>query len=245
MASLKSRLQHSIAPVALRSYLAEFISTFIYVFAAVGAAVSSRKNGGSDSSSSIEAMAKAFALTVGVFISANISGGHLNPAVTFGMAIGGHITLVMALLYWISQMLASLLACLVIKTMTVSQHVPIHTVPNEMTGFGAAILEGLMTFALVYTVFASSDPRRGVGAALGPLAVGLVVGANVLAMAPFTGASMNPAYSFGAALVGGTFRNQAVYWVGPFIGAALAAILYDNLLFPVAADSVSGGVVGV
>lgn len=137
-----------------------------------------------------------------------------------------------------------------------AQHVPVHAIPQEMTGFGAAILEGVMTFGLVYTVFASSDPRRG-GAmgAVGPLAIGLVVGANVLAMGPFTGGSMNPAYSFGAALVGGTFKNQAVYWVGPLIGSAVAAILYDNVMFPIqlpaAADTMSlrgvsdGGGIGV
>lgn len=116
-----------------------------------------------------------------------------------------------------------------------------------MTGFGAAILEGVMTFGLVYTVYASADPRRG---AIGPLAIGLIVGANVLASGPFTGGSMNPAYSFGAALIGGSFKNQAVYWVGPLIGAAIAGILYDNVVFPfqVPNDSLRGisdGVGGV
>ncbi|KAL6531217.1 hypothetical protein OROHE_014286 [Orobanche hederae] len=246
MATLNSRLEHCITPVALRSYLAEFISTFIFVFASIGATISSRKmmpDAESDSSSlAAVAMANAFALSVAVYISANISGGHVNPAVTFGMAVGGHITIPIAIFYWISQMLGSVMACLLLKTTTAGQHIPVHVIPSEMTGFGAAILEGVMTFALVYTVYTSADPRRGAVGAIGPLAIGLIVGANVLASGPFTGGSMNPAYSFGAALVGGRFKNQAVYWVGPLIGAAVAGILYDNVVFPVQVPDSSSGV---
>ena len=69
------------------------------------------------------AMANAFALSVAVYISANISGGHVNPAVTFGMAVGGHISVPMAIFYWISQLLASVMACFFLKLTTVS-HVP-------------------------------------------------------------------------------------------------------------------------
>lgn len=67
------------------------------------------------------AVANAFALSVAVYIAANISGGHANPAVTFAMAVGGHITIPMAVFYWVAQMLASVMACLVLKTITVGQ----------------------------------------------------------------------------------------------------------------------------
>ncbi|KZV43420.1 Tonoplast intrinsic protein 5.1 [Dorcoceras hygrometricum] len=241
MASLGSRLQHSITSIALKSYLAEFISTFIFVFAAVGSTMASRRmreDAAPDSSSLVaNAVATAFALSVAVYISANISGGHVNPAVTFGMAIGGHISVPMTIFYWIVQMLGSVMACLLLKTITISQYVPVPGIAEEMTGFGAAVLEGVMTFALVYTVYAASDPRKGPIGAIGPLAIGLIAGANVLASGPFTGGSMNPACSFGAAVVGGRFKNHAVYWVGPLIGAAIAGILYDNVLLPVAAMS--------
>ncbi|KAL7147582.1 hypothetical protein ABFS83_06G117200 [Erythranthe nasuta] len=238
MASLKSRLDHSITPIALRSYLAEFISTFLFVFASVGAAMSSRKMIADSalpdpSSLAVTAMANAFALSAAVYISASVSGGHVNPAVTFGMAVGGHITIPMAMFYWMAQMLASVMACLLLKTTTVGQQIPVHAIPSEMTGFGAAVLEGVMTFGLVYTVYASADRRRGaMGANIGPLAIGFIAGANVLASGPFTGGSMNPACSFGASLIGGSFKNQAVYWVGPLIGAAVAGIVYDNVVFP-------------
>jgi aquaporin TIP len=79
-----------------------------------------------------------------------------------------------------------------------------------MTGFGASLLEGVMAFGLVYTVYAAGDPRRGSLGAIGPLAVGLTAGANVLAAGPFSGGSMNPACAFGSAVIAGRLKNQAL-----------------------------------
>ncbi|KAI7740472.1 hypothetical protein M8C21_003696 [Ambrosia artemisiifolia] len=237
MASLRDRFEHAITPAAFRSYVAEFLSTFFFVFAATGSAMSSRKMTPEammiDPSGLVAtAVATAFALSVAVYVAVNVSGGHVNPAVTFGMVVGGHISIPLAIFYWISQMLGSVIACLLLKLMTVTENVPVHSIPDEMTGFGAAILEGAMTFALVYTVYAAGDPRRGAFGTIGPLVIGLMAGANVLASGPFTGGSMNPAYSFGSGMVGGSFKNQAVYWIGPLIGAGVAGIVYDNVVFP-------------
>ncbi|KAK0598829.1 hypothetical protein LWI29_038357 [Acer saccharum] len=202
--ALSERLKQSVTKDALRSYFAEFISTFFYVFAVVGSSMAST----------------------------NISGGHVNPAVTFAKAVGGHISVLTALFYWVSQMLASAMACLVLKVTTVGQVVPTYTIAQEMTGFGASILEGLLTFALVYTVYAAGDPKRGAMGSIGPLAIGMIAGANVLATGPFSGGLMNPASAFGSAIVAGSFKNQAVYWVGPLAGAAVAGLVYDNVVFP-------------
>lgn len=77
---------------------------------------------GSDLSSLVAiAIANAFALSVAVYIAGNISGGHANPAVTFGMAVGGHISVPMAMFYWISQIFGSVMACLLLKVTTVGQ----------------------------------------------------------------------------------------------------------------------------
>ncbi|CAI0377819.1 unnamed protein product, partial [Linum tenue] len=191
------------------------------------------------------AIANAFALSSAVYIAAGVSGGHVNPAVTFGMAVGGHISVPTALFYWLSQMLASVFASLILRVMTVSQvipRVPAYAIAEEMTGFGASMLEGLLTFVLVYTVYAFSDPRRGPFGAIGPLVIGLTAGAGVLAVGPFSGGSMNPACAFGSAVIAGKFKNQAVYWVGPLIGAAVAGLVYDNVVFPPddAAESIRG-----
>ncbi|XP_015578924.1 probable aquaporin TIP5-1 isoform X2 [Ricinus communis] len=180
----------------------------------------------------IVALANAFALSSAVYIAANISGGHVNPAVTFSMAIGGHISVPTALFYWVSQLVASVMACLLLRVAAVGQNLPTYIIAEEMTGFGASIVEGVLTFGLVYTVYAAGDPRRSLLGATGPLVIGLMAGANVLAAGPFSGGSMNPACAFGSAVVAGRFKNQAVYWVGPLLGATVAGLLYDNVVFP-------------
>lgn len=138
------------------------------------------------------------------------------------------------------------------------QEVPTTRIAVAMTGFGGAVMEGVLTFLLVYTVHVVGEPRlsgsgngsgvkRGFAAtALGALAVGLTEGACVLAAGSMTGASMNPARSFGAAVVSGHFKNQAVYWAGPMIGAAVAALVYQIMACPgVVADSRHGNVEAV
>ncbi|KAE8694499.1 putative aquaporin TIP5-1 [Hibiscus syriacus] len=246
-ASITSRFKQSVTPDALRAYLAEFISTFFYVFAVVGSAMASRKltsdSATSDPSSLVlVAIANAFALSSTVYMAANVSGGHVNPAVTFGMAVGGHINVSTALFYWVSQMLASVMACLLLKVATVSQDVPIYTIASEMTGFGASMVEGVLSFGLVNVVYAGrSGPLRGIG----PVAIGLMAGAMTLAAGPFSGGSMNPALAFGSAVVAGRFKNQAVYWVGPLIGAAVAGLVNDNVVLLVQASVDSDGTTAV
>ncbi|XP_050224611.1 probable aquaporin TIP5-1 [Mercurialis annua] len=240
--SLRSRFQQSVTRDALRSYLAEFISTFFFVFAAVGSSMASKKlmPAADPSSLVVVAIANAFALATAVYNAATISGGHVNPAVTFSMAVGGHISVPTALFYWISQLLASVMACLLLKAAAVGQNVPSYIIAEEMTGFGASILEGVLTFGLVYTVYAAGDPRRTLLGATGPLAIGLMAGANVMAAGPFSGGSMNPACAFGSAVVAGKFKNQAVYWVGPLLGATFAGLLYDNVVFPNQSSDIRG-----
>lgn len=249
--NLRAHLQRCFSAPALRSYLAEFISTFLFVFATVGSAVSARMltpDVTSDASSLVAtAVAQAFALFAAVFIAADVSGGHVNPAVTFAFAIGGHIAVPAAILYWASQLLGSTVACFVVHAISAGQAVPTTRVAVDMTGFGAAILEAVTTFMLVYTVHAASDPRmvgkKGITtAAMGALVIGLVTGACVLTTGSLTGASMNPARSFGPAVVSGDFKNQAVYWAGPMVGAAAAALVHQSLVFPLVPASLHGSV---
>ena len=97
----------------------------------------------------------------------------------------------------------------------------------------AVLLEAVMTFGLVYTFYATAiDPKRGQIGIIAPLAIGFIVGANVLVGAPFDGAAMNPARAFGPALVGWHWRNHWIYWLGPFLGAAVAGVVYEFLLIP-------------
>lgn len=95
------------------------------------------------------------------------------------------------------------------------------------------VMEIILTFALVYVFYATAiDPKRGSIGIIAPLAIGLIVGANTLVGGPFDGASMNPARAFGPALVGWRWSNHWIYWVGPFIGGALAALIYEYMVIP-------------
>ncbi|VAH97852.1 unnamed protein product [Triticum turgidum subsp. durum] len=184
---------------ALKAALAEFISTLIFVFAGQGSGMAFSKlspDGAATPAGLISAaIAHAFALFVAVSVGANISGGHVNPAVTFGAFVGGNITLFRGLLYWIAQ-----------------------------------LLEIVMTFGLVYTVYATAvDPKKGSLGTIAPIAIGFIVGANILVGGAFSGASMNPAVSFGPALVSWEWGYQWVYWVGPLIGGGLAGVIYELL----------------
>jgi len=174
-------------------------------------------------------LAHALALFVAVAVGANISGGHVNPAVTFGAFVGGNITLFRGLLYWVAQLLGSTVACFLLRFSTGG----LATGTFGLTGVSvweALVLEIVMTFGLVYTVYATAvDPKKGSLGTIAPIAIGFIVGANILVGGAFTGASMNPAVSFGPALVSWEWGYQWVYWVGPLIGAGIAGVIYELL----------------
>ncbi|PKA45852.1 putative aquaporin TIP1-1 [Apostasia shenzhenica] len=218
-------------PGALKAALAEFISTLIFVFAGQGSGMAFSKltSGGATTPSGLVAAAVAhgFALFVAVSVGANISGGHVNPAVTFGAFIGGNITLLRGILYWIAQLLGSIVACLLLRFCTGG----LATGTFGLTGVGvwnAIVLEIVMTFGLVYTVYATAvDPKKGSLGTIAPIAIGFIVGANILVGGAFDGASMNPAIAFGPALVSWHWTHHWVYWVGPLIGGGLAGLIYE------------------
>ncbi|KAK9716355.1 hypothetical protein RND81_06G227900 [Saponaria officinalis] len=219
---------------SLKAYLAEFIATLLFVFAGVGSAIAYGKvtsDAPLDPSGLVAvAVAHAFALFVGVSIAANISGGHLNPAVTFGLAIGGHITLLTSFFYWISQVLGSIVACLLLQFVTNGKSIPAHGVDSGMNALEGIVMEIVITFALVYTVYATAaDPKKGQLGIIAPIAIGFIVGANILAAGPFSGGSMNPARSFGPAIVSGDLAQSWIYWVGPLIGGGLAGLVYGDI----------------
>nr|ACU17836.1 unknown [Glycine max] len=218
---------------ALKAALAEFISMLIFVFAGEGSGMAYNKltDNGSATPAGVVAtsLSHAFALFVAVSVGANISGGHVNPAVTFGAFIGGHISLLRGILYWIAQLLGSVVACLLLKFATGGLETSAFSLSPGVGAANALVFEIVMTFGLVYTVYATAvDPKKGNLGIIAPIAIGFIVGANILAGGAFDGASMNPAVSFGPAVVSGTWANHWVYWVGPLIGSAIAAIIYET-----------------
>ncbi|CAA7390698.1 unnamed protein product [Spirodela intermedia] len=219
-------------PDALKAALAEFLSTLIFVFAGQGSGMAFNKltNDGSTTPAGLVAasLAHAFGLFVAVSVGANISGGHVNPAVTFGAFIGGNITLLRGILYWIAQLLGSTVACLLLRFATGGLATGTFGLSSGVGVWNAVVLEIVMTFGLVYTVYATAiDPKRGTVGTIAPIAIGFIVGANILAGGAFDGASMNPAVSFGPALVSWDWTNHWIYWVGPLIGGGIAGLIYE------------------
>ncbi|ONI15825.1 hypothetical protein PRUPE_3G063500 [Prunus persica] len=230
------RFDDSFSLGSLKAYLAEFISTLLFVFAGVGSAIAYNKltsNAALDPAGLVAiAIAHGFALFVAVAIGANISGGHVNPAVTFGLALGGQITVLTGIFYWIAQLLGAIVAAFILKFVTGGLTIPIHSLAAGVGAIQGVIFEIIITFALVYTVYATAaDPKKGALGTIAPMAIGFIVGANILAAGPFSGGSMNPARSFGPAVASGDFHDNWIYWVGPLIGGGLAGLIYGNVFF--------------
>ncbi|CAI0423257.1 unnamed protein product [Linum tenue] len=224
------RFDDSFSFGSIKAYLAEFISTLLFVFAGVGSAIAFSNT---LFSTSRVAVGHALALFVAVAVGANISGGHVNPAVTFGLAVGGQITILTGIFYWIAQLAGSIVACYLLKVVTGGlcfQAIPTHGVAAGMGAAQGVVMEIIITFGLVYTVYATAaDPKKGSLGTIAPIAIGFVVGANILAAGPFSGGSMNPARSFGPAVASGNFAGNWIYWVGPLIGGGLAGLIYPNV----------------
>ncbi|XP_061345715.1 probable aquaporin TIP-type isoform X1 [Gastrolobium bilobum] len=225
------RPEEATHPDTLKAALSEFISTLIFVFAGSGSSIAFNKltsDGATTPAGLISAaIAHAFALFVAVSVGANISGGHVNPAVTFGAFVGGNITFLRAIVYIIAQLLGSIVASLLLAFVT-GLSVPAFGLTAGVGVGNALVFEIVMTFGLVYTVYATAiDPKKGNLGIIAPIAIGFIVGANILAGGAFTGASMNPAVTFGPAVVSWSWGNYWIYWVGPLVGGGLAGLIYE------------------
>ncbi|KAJ8551406.1 hypothetical protein K7X08_000776 [Anisodus acutangulus] len=217
-------------PDALKAALAEFISTIFFVFPAEGLVLVLTKMITTSGQAPVMitiAVSHAFALFAAVSVGINISGGHVNPAVTFGAFVGGHITFVRSILYWIAQLLGSVVAIYLLKFATNGLEVSAH--PPQFP-WNAVLYEIIMSFIIVYTYYATAfDPKRGNMGIIAPIAIGLICGANLLSGGSLFGAAMNPAMSFCQAVISWTWTYHWVYWLGNFVGAAIAALIYQTL----------------
>lgn len=222
-------------PSLTRQCVAEFLGTFTLIFIGVGAVYNL---GGLEKNAGWLGIALAHGLAITVMVSATsgISGGHLNPAVTFGLWFGGKIELPKLVAYWISQLLGATVGAMVcaalLKTTGVSgSEILVHGTPhlNEGVGTGQGIgIEAVVTFFLVFVVYGTTVDGRA--PKIGGLAIGLTIVMDMLFAGPFTGGSMNPARTFGPAFVGGFWHNHSVYWIGPLLGGGLAGLIYGRFL---------------
>lgn len=212
-------------PLVINKYLAELLGTFILV--GVGS-LAILAVGGAGGAAEIIAIGFAFglALLAGIWVVGHVSGAHFNPAVTLGFLLDGRISLSDAIGYWIGQFAGGGLASLVILAATDKASVGVTM--TQYSDLSVAILvEVMLTAIFVWTIMAVVDR----GGSHGPAAIALTLVAIHLAGIPFSGASVNPARSFGPAAVSNTFDPLWVYIYAPLIGAVVAWALYR--LFPV------------
>jgi MIP family channel proteins len=165
-----------------------------------------------------------------VSATAGISGGHLNPAVTFGLMLADKIDLKGAIAYWIAQLAGATAAGFLLIELLGRQAVVdgTPTLGKEVTLGHGILIEAVLTFFLVFVVFGSAVDSRA--PKIGGLAIGLTVALDILFGGPLTGAAMNPARTFGPALAAGHWTCHAVYWAGPLLGGGLAGLIYGRFL---------------
>ena len=212
-----------------RNFLAELIGTFGLVFFGVGTIMQQQATQ-SVGTTGI-ALAHGLAILTGVYAFGHISGGHFNPAVSFGMWVTRRIDLRKMLSYWVAQLLGATLAAAFISHIYQGGPVDVHLgTPTIDPTIGARLgflIEAIMTFFLVTVVFGVAIDSRASTSFAG-LAIGLTIMADILMGGALTGAAMNPARAFGPALVSHYWQDQWLYWAGPLVGGGAAAILYDR-----------------
>ena len=219
----------------LKQCVAEFVGTFALIFIGVGVIANhSNLNG----NAGLLAVALAHGFTIAVMVSATggISGGHLNPAVTFGLLVGGKIDLKRSVAYWVSQLAGAIIAAAMVAWLLGNAEVSgkdlvfkgTPAIGKGETGLQSIGIEAVMTFFLVFVVYGSAVDARA--PKIGGLAIGLTVALDILLGGPYTGGAMNPARTFGPAIIGQQWDHHYVYWIGPLLGGAIAGLVYGRYL---------------
>jgi aquaporin Z len=220
----------------VKQLLAEAIGTFFLCFAGIGAILSTQPPIDSGAGLVGIALAHGLALSVAVSIFAGISGAHFNPAVTIGFLTTGRIAAPLAAMYIVAQLLGATLAAASCKAIFPAEAVTAAKLGIPLPG-GEWVtehvvlhVEFILTFLLMTAIFGTAVDNRAVSMKLGGFGIGLTVAFDILCGGPVTGASMNPARSFGPALVYGHFDWHWCYWAAPVAGAVVAALVFHHIL---------------
>ena len=163
----------------------------------------------------------------------HISGAHVNPAVTITFLVTCEIDIMRALCYISMQLLGAASASSLLRFLAPSfaqGNLGMTMITKDVTIIQAIIVEAIITFVLCYTIHAICDKKRDDIGGLKAVAVGLAVTVGCLFGGSYTGASMNPARSFGPAITMNSWENHWVYWLGPLTGSIFAGIIYGYLL---------------
>jgi aquaporin Z len=211
----------------LRRGAAEFVGTFALIFVGAGSVAFAR---------TLTDVALANGLVIAVMVSAVgfISGGHFNPAVTLGFLVTKRIAPMLALWYWVVQFGAAAAAALLLRwvlpgPIQSQSHLGVPALGGGIGSGAAVVVEAVLTFFLVFVIFATAVDPRGAFKQIAGLAIGLTITLDVLMAGVLTGGAMNPARAFGPQLVGSHWAHFWVWYIGPFAGAVIAASAYELL----------------
>jgi MIP family channel proteins len=227
---------------ALRHFVAEFVGTFALVFIGSGAILVSKVPG---SNIGLIEIAAAHGLIFSVMVTATMRiSGHLNPSVTLGFLATRRIDAITAGVYVAAQLLGAMLAAYALKGLFPNDLYQAargggQFISLDITSTQAYLLEAIGTFFLVFVIFGSAVDEHA--PKVGGFAIGLTIAAEILALGPLTGGSMNPARSFGPAVASGLYEGHLIYWVGPILGGVAAALVYDGLFLRRGPEPVAHG----
>ena len=218
-----------------RPCLAEFVGTFYLCFPGIAAILATAKGVEPGAALVVIALAHGLGLSLAISNFGGISGAHVNPAVTCGFLVTGRVTPALAVAYIISQLLGATVAagfCRVIFPADVVAAAKLGLpLPAAWASTGVVLLtEFILTYLLMTSVFGTAVDERGRNVKIGGFGIGLTVAFDILAGGNVTGASMNPARSFGPALELMYWQWHWAYWVAPIAGACAAALVYEHLL---------------
>jgi aquaporin NIP len=212
-------------PDLMRRALAEALAAFALVFAGCGAIVANAQYGGALGAVGIS-LVFGLVIMVMVYATGHLSGAHINPSVTIAFTLTRHFPAREAVAYVAAQLAGATAAALLLWGVWTDK--PAHlgaTIPTVSAG-SAFLYEAVLTAFLMFVIMAVATDTRAIGAAAA-IAIGGVIGLDALFGGPVTGASMNPARSFGPALVSGDWHDFWVYVAAPLVGAAAGALAYQ------------------
>ncbi|KAJ1290627.1 hypothetical protein BS78_02G258900 [Paspalum vaginatum] len=228
-----------------RALIAEFMATLIFLYVSIATVIGYKNQSSAQACTGVGFLGVAWSFGATIFIlvycTGGISGGHINPAVTFGMFVGRKLSLVRTLLYIVAQCLGAICGVGIVKGIMKHPYDSLgggaNTVADGYSLGGALAAEIVGTFILVYTVFSATDPKRTARDSFIPVLVPLPIGFAVfvvhLATIPITGTGINPARSLGAAVLynqHAAWKDHWIFWVGPLIGATAAAFYHKLVL---------------
>lgn len=214
----------------------EFLAMFIFVLLSLGSTIN-WSNKDNPQPADLVLISLCFGLSIATLVQCfgHISGAHINPAVTIAMVCMRKISFSKSAFYIVAQCLGAIAGAGILYVVTpsdVAGGLGVTQVNAKLSPGHGLLVELIITFQLLFTICASCDSKRNDITGSVALAIGFSVAIGHLFAINYTGASMNPARSFGPAVIMNKWENHWVYWIGPVVGAVLAGCLYEYVFCP-------------